>query len=35
MNEWLAAGGKCQDRREEKKALSTLTVIFDTVMSCP
>jgi len=35
MNEWLAAGGKCKDRREEKKALSTLTAIFDTVMSCP
>jgi AcrR family transcriptional regulator len=35
MNEWLAAGGKCHDRREEKKALSTLTAIFDTVMSCP
>ena len=35
MNEWLAAGGKCKDRREEKKALSTLTAIFDTVMSAP
>jgi hypothetical protein len=35
MNEWLAAGGKCHDRREEKKALTTLTAIFDTVMSCP
>jgi AcrR family transcriptional regulator len=33
MNEWLAAGGKCHDRREEKKALTTLTAIFDAVMS--
>jgi AcrR family transcriptional regulator len=33
MNEWLAAGGKCHDRREEKKALTTLTALFKTVMS--
>jgi AcrR family transcriptional regulator len=33
MNEWLAAGGKCHDRREEKKAVTTLTAIFTSVMS--
>jgi len=35
MNEWLADGGRCHDRREEKKALSTLSVIFGLVMSAP
>jgi len=35
MNEWLAEGGKCQDRREEKRALNTLTAIFEHAMSTP
>jgi len=31
--EWLAEGGRCHDRREEKKALAALTGIFTAVMS--
>jgi len=33
LNEWLAEGGKCHDRREEKKALAALTGIFTAAMS--
>jgi AcrR family transcriptional regulator len=33
LNEWLAEGGRCHDRREEKKALAALTGIFTAAMS--
>ena len=33
LTEWLADGGKCHDRREEKKALAALSGIFNAVMS--
>jgi AcrR family transcriptional regulator len=33
LNEWLAEGGRCHDRREEKKALAALTSIFTAAMS--
>jgi AcrR family transcriptional regulator len=33
MNEWLSEGGKCRNRREEKKALGALKAVFGAMMS--
>jgi AcrR family transcriptional regulator len=35
LNEWLAEGGRCHDRREERKALAALAGIFTAAMSMP